>query len=187
MKHLIIALLILSSNAHGAAKEGAYKLDPDHTNIGFEVGHLGISFVVGRFNKFTGEVNFAPNGESKVVIDIDPSSVDTKVAQRDSHLRSADFFNIAQFPKAKFESTSVQYDAEGNPSSITGNLTLHGQTKPVTLTVKPIGTGNGPLGEYRAGFHAVTTIKRSDFGMTSLLAVAGDQVTLTINVEAIHQ
>jgi polyisoprenoid-binding protein YceI len=143
--------------------------------------------VVGRFNKFQGDVNFVPNGESKVTVDIDVASIDTKVAQRDQHLRSADFFNVTQFPKARFESTHIDYDADGNPKSIQGTLTLHGQSKAVTLTVSPIGSGVGPVGEFRVGFHASTIIQRSDFGMTSLMAIAGDQVTLNFNVEAIHQ
>ncbi len=187
MKNLLSVLLFLSSASYASVREGAYKIDPDHSNIGFEVSHLGISFVVGRFNKMSGEVKFTPNGDSSVKVEVDTASVDTKVAQRDQHLRSADFFNVAQFPKANFVSTGVEYDGEGNPKLIRGNLTLHGQTNPVTLTVSPVGNGDGPLGDYRAGFHAVATIKRSDYGMRNMLAVAGDEITLTIHVEAIRQ
>lgn len=188
MKFMIVSLVFMSELVFaGVAPAGSYRLDPDHTNIGFEVSHLGISLVVGRFNRFEGQIQHQPGGNSKLSVDIDPSSVDTKVAQRDNHLRSADFFDVAQFPKAHFESTKIEYDGEGNPDKISGLLTLHGKTNEVVLSVTPVGAGNGPAGDFRAGFVGRTTLKRSAFGMNSLLAVAGDEVTLILNVEAILQ
>ena len=186
---LTMVLVLGQSNAMaaGAAKDGAYQLDPAHTNIGFEVSHMGISFVVGRFDKYTSDIKFTANKDLQIKLDIDASSVNTHVGQRDTHLRSQDFFNVAQFPRMTFVSKTVTYDAEGNPKTVDGDLTMHGQTKPITLTVSPIGTGDGSLGEYRAGFHATALLKRSAFGMTNLMAVAGDDITININVEAIKQ
>jgi polyisoprenoid-binding protein YceI len=186
-----MALSIIAASSLSAfatvAPAGNYQLDPDHTNVGFEVGHLGIGLVVGRFDRFQGSVAFNPGGESKVSIDVEIASIDTKVDQRDTHLRSADFFDAAQFPTMHFESTKVTYDSEGNPSSIEGNLSFHGVTQPLTLNVTPLGTGPGPMGETRAGFKATGTVKRTQFGMKKLLAIAGDEVTILLNVEGIRQ
>jgi polyisoprenoid-binding protein YceI len=184
-----LLLLAIGSVATAAplAADGSYTLDPQHTSITFEVSHMGVSFVVGRFDKLSGTVKLAANGATQVNVQIDPSSVDTNVAQRDTHLRSADFFNVAQFPTCTFVSTGVTYDNQGNPATVVGNLTLHGVTKPVTLTLTPIGTGVDQTNATRVGFHATSSIKRSDYGMTSLLAVAGDQITLNFNIEAVKQ
>jgi polyisoprenoid-binding protein YceI len=184
-----LAFGLYASNSFAAplAADGKYTLDPDHTSIGFEVSHMGVSFVVGRFDKKTGTVQLAANGNTQIAVQIDPSSVDTNVAQRDTHLRTADFFNVSQFPTAGFVSTAVTYDNNGNPATVTGNLTLHGVTKPVVLTVTPIGTAVDQLNATRVGFHATAAIKRSEFGMTNLLALAGDNITLTMNIEAIKQ
>jgi len=185
----VVALGLYASSALAAplAADGKYSLDPDHTNIGFEVSHMGVSFVVGRFDKKSGTVQLVANGATQISVQIDASSVDTNVAQRDTHLRSADFFNVAQFPTASYVSTKVDYDNNGNPKTVTGNLTLHGVTKPVVLTVSPIGTAVDQTNATRVGFHATAQIKRSDFGMNNLLAIAGDDITLTLNIEAIKQ
>lgn len=188
MKKLTIVFLFLCQFASaGVPPAGNYRVDPDHSNVGFEVNHLGVSLVVGRFNRFSGLITFQPNGDSKVSVEIDPSSVDTKVAQRDSHLRSADFFDVTLFPAARFESTRVEYDGEGNPTRIQGLLTMHGRTNEITLAVTPIGVGPGPTGELRAGFVATAKLQRSAYGMNSLLAVAGDAVALNLNIEMIRQ
>lgn len=185
---LLLGALLLGTPVFAAvAPEGNYLIDPDHSHIGFEVSHLGISFVVGRFNKFRGEIKFVPRGASEVNVEIETPSVDTNVVKRDNHLRSADFFEVARFPKMTFVSKRVEYDGDGNPKSIEGELTLHGQKKVVVLQVSPIGVGKGPLDDVRAGFLATATIKRSEFGMTSLLNVAGDDVHLNLNIEAIRQ
>ena len=187
LSQIALSLLALGSVTVMAAvaPAGTYKIDPDHSNVGFEVGHLAIGTVVGRFDRFSGEIQFNPRGQSRAVVDIEIASINTKVDQRDSHLRSADFFNVEQFPTMHFESTSVEYDAEGNPKSIVGTLSFHGQSRPVTLAVATLGNGQGPLGETRAGFKASTTIQRTEFGMNGLLAIAGDAVTISINVEGI--
>jgi polyisoprenoid-binding protein YceI len=183
-----VLIAVSASIAQAAvAPAGSYQIDPAHTNVGFEVVHLGIGSVVGRFNRFQGTIQFQPGGDSRVAIDIEVASIDTNVGQRDNHLRSADFFDAAQFPVMRFESTKVDYNAEGAPIAVQGNLSFHGVTQPVTLTVTPLGAGAGPLGETRAGFKATATIKRTAFGMNKLLAIAGDDVTINLNVEGIQQ
>lgn len=184
---LLSTLLLNVSSALAAAPDGNYKIDPDHSNIGFEVIHLGIGIVVGRFDKFDGEIKIAAAGGSQVTVNITPSSVNTKVPQRDQHLRTADFFDVSQFPDAKFVSTKVDLDDAGEPKSMDGTLTLHGVTKPLTISLSPVGTGKGQRGETRAGFRGRTTINRKDFGMNSLLAIAGEEVILNLTVEAIKQ
>lgn len=185
----VIALALISgASAFGSvAAEGNYKIDIDHSNIGFEVSHMGIGIVVGRFDKFSGDITLDSKGGSKVVVTIETSSINTKQTQRDTHLRSADFFNVATLPTAKFESTKVELDQNGDPKSMDGNLTLHGVTKAVTIALKPLGAGPGQRGEIRAGFRGTTTINRKDFGMSSLLAIAGEEVLLTLNVEGVKQ
>lgn len=191
VKNLMISLgfvLLQSVSVFAAtAEDGAYKIDPDHSNIGFEVNHMGISLVVGRFDKFTGTVQFASKAASSVTVDIEMNSVNTKVAQRDTHIRSASFFDVANFPKASFKADKVTYDNDGNPASLEGTLTMHGQTKPVVLEVVSLGAGKAPSGEVRAGFKAKGTIKRSEFGMTQMISTVLDEVTLLLNVEAIKQ
>ncbi len=184
-----IAALALSSISvfAGQAPQGQYKIDSDHSNVGFEVNHMGISLTVGRFDKLAGDIQFIPSGDSKVSVEIDVGSVNTKIEQRDRHLRSDAFFNAASFPKMTFASTKITYDAAGNPTTIVGDLTLHGISKPVTLTVVPVGTGADQTGATRAGFKATATLKRSEYGMKEMLALIGDDIAITLNIEAVKQ
>lgn len=169
------------------AQAGDYEVDIAHTNIGFGVKHLGFSVVIGRFNSFRGDISFNPAGESSVNVEIDGASVDTNSQRRDDHLRSADFFEVTRFPKITYVSQSVEYDQNGDPNKVLGTLTMHGVSLPVPLEVKFIGAGEDPFGDVRTGYQAKATIKRSDFGMTNLIPVAGDEVEITINIEAIKK
>lgn len=184
---LLVLSMLLSVGTVLGAESGNYIVDTDHTHIGFSVSHLGISFVVGRFNSFSGEFKVDPQGESSVSISVDTASVDTNNERRDRHLRSGDFFNAAIHPKMQFQSSKVNFNENGEPTEIKGNLTLHGVTREVTLAVGEVGSGLGPLGKTRAGYQAKTSINRSDFAMNEFLAVAGDQVDILINLEGIKQ
>src|SRR5574340_644317 len=147
--------------AHNAEK-GTYKIDPTHSAAFFTVTHLGVSKFTGRFDTVKGEVTADGTGPgNKVVAEIDANSVDSGFADRDKHLKSPDFFSAAQFPRIRFESTKVSLGADGQ-GSMTGNLTLKGVTKPVTLKLQHIGAGKDPWGGYRSGYVATTKIKRSD-------------------------
>lgn len=183
------ALPVLAAGPAAAhsADPGQYKIDPTHSYAFFTVTHLGVSHFTGRFDKLTGSVTADGTGAgNKVAAEIDIASVDTGFADRDKHLKSPDFFAAAQFPKAKFESTKVSFDAKGE-GTLAGNLTLHGVTKPVTFKLQHVGAGKDPWGGYRSGYVASTTLKRSDYGMNFMLDGLSDAVELTLNIETIKQ
>jgi len=169
------------------AVAGSYTIDPDHTSVQFSVSHLGTSKLVGGFNSVAGDILLNPQGKSNIEVRIETNSVDTNHKKRDSHLRSPDFFNAKQFPLMKFVSSNVKYNQNNEPVSIAGKLTLHGKTKDITLSVKPVGAGKDPWGGYRAGYDATTTIKRSAFGMNFMQGGVGDEINITLNIEAIKK
>ena len=173
------------------AQRVSYAIDPEHSQVDFGIKHMAISTVRGRFAITDGtivldEKNLA---DDSVVATINVASVDTGVAQRDTHLRSPDFFDTAKFPTATFKSTRVVHAGEGY--DVTGDLTLHGVTRPVTLHMDPpskeqIGMDKKP----HRGFSATTTLHREDFGLTwngtlkSGDAMLGDDVKMTFDIEA---
>jgi len=175
-------------NAGVAAPAGNYKVDPAHSGAFFEIGHLaGISRFMGRFNDVSGELVVDAPEKSKITVSIKTDSVDTNHEGLNKHLKSPDFFNAVQFPNLTFTSTHIRMDNKGE-GTVSGNLSLHGVTKPVTLKLKHIGAGKGMKGEQRVGYVATTTIKRTDFGMNyAVPAAATDEVDLRINIEAIKQ
>jgi polyisoprenoid-binding protein YceI len=177
-----------------AFEPAAYAIDPSHSRVGFSVRHLMVSNVRGEFKKFTGKAFIDERNPSacKVDLDVDPASVDTGEAKRDAHLRSPDFFDTAKFPKLTFVSTSVERRGPG--WAITGDLTIHGVTKSVTLETDALsGEVKDPWGNARRGAHAHAKIDRKDFGLTWNKAletggvVVGDDVTLDLDVELIKQ
>jgi polyisoprenoid-binding protein YceI len=182
-----LPLLGVGPAAAHSADPGQYKIDPVHSYAFFTVTHLGVSRFTGRFDKVSGEVTADGQGPAnKVVAEIDVGSVDSGFADRDKHLKSPDFFAAAQYPKARFESTKVSFDAKGE-GALAGRLTLHGVTKPVTFKLQHVGAGKDPWGGYRSGYVATTTLKRSDFGMNFMLDGLSDAVELTLNIETIKQ
>jgi len=178
------SLFITAQVSAELASTGSYKIDPAHTSVQFTINHLGIGNLNGRFNTVEGSFNFKPNGKSSVEVTIQTNSLDTNHLKRDTHLRSPDFFNVKQFPVIKFVSNSVKYNAKGEPTSMTGKLTLHGQTQVTTLKITPVGAGKDPWGGYRAGYDVNMTIKRSDFGMKFMLSGIGDEINITMSLEA---
>ena len=186
IKTTALALTLVGGAATANLASAAdYTVDADgagmHAAINFRASHLGYSFVTGRFDKFTGHFNWdkADPSASKIVIDIDATSVNTNHAKRDDHLRSADFFDIANHPTAKFESTSINVSGDKS-GTITGNLTIRGVTKEVTINAEYIGEGNDPWGGYRAGFAGTATITPADFGMPHGVAKAPLQIMLEV-------
>ncbi|GAB3773538.1 YceI family protein [Ramlibacter monticola] len=175
-------------NAGAAAPTGTYKIDPAHSGAFFEIGHLGgISRFMGRFNDISGDLVVDASDKAKIAVAIKTDSIDTNHEGLDKHLKSPDFFNSVQFPTLTFTSSHVRLDGKGE-GTVSGNLNLHGVTKPVTLKLKQIGAGKGMKGEQRVGYVATTTIKRTDFGMNyAVPAAATDEVDLRINIEAIKQ
>ena len=158
-----------------------YTIDPSHTYAHFAISHLGFSTMRGRIDSIGGTFTIDGNGGS-VAVDLDPASVDTGHGKRDDHLRSPDFLNVVEFPEMKFESTSVNL-ADGG-GSIDGNLTLMGQTNPVSLEVTAMNCGEHPFSKKpTCGFDATTKIKRSDYGSEYGIPGIGDEMELWIEIE----
>jgi polyisoprenoid-binding protein YceI len=169
---------------------GTWAIDPLHTEIGFSVRHLMVSKVRGKFASFSGELVTAENPlDSSVTASIDLSSIDTGNADRDNHIRSADFFDVEKHQTLTFRSTGVR--EKGDDYVLDGELTLRGITKPVSLDLEVGGFGPDPYGGTRAGFTATGEIKRSDFGVdfNAVLDTGGvvvsDKVVIQLEVEAI--
>jgi polyisoprenoid-binding protein YceI len=165
-----------------------YKVDASHSSVVFRVKHMGVSYCYGRFNKMSGVFNLDAENPAKSEIDVtvDAGSVDTANAERDKHLRNADFFDVEKFPSIRFQSTSVRSEDAG-PFVASGNLTLHGVTRPVTVDIDATGSGKGMLGEVRSGLEAVFVIRRSEFGMDRMVGPVGDEVRLMVSLEGIRQ
>ncbi|QTF10805.1 YceI family protein [Brenneria izadpanahii] len=190
MKKTLLGLTAASLLASaGSALAADYKFDKEgqHAFIQFRINHLGYSWIYGGFNDFDGTFTFDESNPAadKVNVTINTNSVDTNHAERDKHIRSADFLNVSKYPQATFTSTEVKKDGEAY--DITGNLTLNGVTKPVTLEAKLIGQGDDPWGNYRAGFEAKGTLALKDFNITQDLGPASQQVELIISVEGVRQ
>ena len=189
MNHALVgAVLGLSLAATGQTHATeAFKIDPSHVHVAFEISHLGLSTTIGQFGGIAGTLTLDENepANSAVDVTIDAASVDTNWEARDEHLRSPDFFNVAQFPTITFKSTKVETTGDSS-AKIHGDLTLLGVTKPVVLDARLNQIGPHPLRpEQRvAGFSATTAIKRSDFGMNAYVPAVGDDVTIQIEVEA---
>jgi polyisoprenoid-binding protein YceI len=168
-----------------AVPKGDYVMDLSHTNVIFKVNHLGFSTFIGRFNTASGALAFNSKRpeKSKLTVKLDPASVDTKVAKLDEHLKGADFFDVAKFPAVTFKSTKIEKLTD-TTGKVTGDLTLHGVTKPVTLDVTFHGAGPHAMSKAMTlGFGAKTTIKRSDFGISTYVPMVGDEVMLIIESE----
>jgi polyisoprenoid-binding protein YceI len=164
--------------------------DKAHSAVEFSILHMSVSNVHGRFGNVSGSIvlNDADIAKSNVNVTIDVSTVDTGEGSRDSELKGAKFFDVAQFPAATFVSTGVARTASG--LAVTGNLTLHGVTKPVELAVEgPTGPVTGMDQKPHAGYSATATISRSAFGVGTKFpsAIVGDQVKLNIDLEVVKQ
>lgn len=169
-----------------AADLYAFDVEGAHIYAGFQINHLGFSTMHGRFDKFNGSIEHDPANpaQSKVSVVIDAGSINTNHTKRDGHLKSPDFFNTAEFPEITFVSTKVDAGADGK-AKVTGDLTILGVTKSVTLDAKLINVGPHPFNKKPiAAWSARGTIKRSDFGIKYGLPVIGDEVTLLLDVEA---
>lgn len=171
---------------------GTWTIDPAHSEVGFSVRHLMVSKVKGNFEKFEGNIIIAAEPEqSSVNVEIDLDSINTRDAQRDGHLRSADFFEVEKHPKMTFASTAVK--GSGTDYTVTGGLTIKGVTKPVELELEFNGVSPDPWGGTRAGFSALTEINRRDYGIDISMpldgggAVVGDKIKVLLEVEAVLQ
>lgn len=189
-KSLLVAALGVAGVVSLPAIADTYEIDTKgaHASINFAVSHLGYSWLVGRFDNFSGEFTYDPKKveESKISVTIDTKSVNSNHAERDKHLRSADFLNVDKFPEAKFVSTKIVKD-DDDEFDIVGDLTLNGVTKSVTIDVDKIGEGKDPWGGYRVGFEGETEINMRDFNIKMDLGPASQTVKLTLHVEGIKK
>ncbi|MFL6593119.1 MAG: YceI family protein [Luteimonas sp.] len=178
------ALLLAAGLATAAPVR--YDLDPNHTRIDFSWTHFGFSHPMGRFDRFDGDFRFDPADPTKssVTVTIPLDSIDTGVPKLDTHLKTADFFDVTKYPTATFKSTRVERNGE-HGLKVTGDLALHGVTKPVVLDVVVNKIGQHPMaGRAAAGFDASATIKRSDFGISNYVPNVSDEILLSISTEA---
>lgn len=159
-----------------------------HAFIQFRVQHLGFSWLYGRFNEFGGTFDYdeAAPEKAKIEVNIKTASVDSNHAERDKHLRSADFLDVEQYPDAKFVGSDLTLGDDGM-GTLKGELTLHGVTKPVEISIQKIGGGKDPWGGYRVGFEGRTRFAMADFGITKSLGPKSKDVEMILSVEGIRQ
>ena len=182
------AFFLLFLPALGTAAPLVYKVDADHSGVGFSIRHF-VSRVSGRFRDFDGVIRYDRENPaaSSVEFKVRAASIDTTNNDRDEHLRSKDFFEVAKYPSITFSSTRV-VPKDANTLEVTGNLTMHGVTREITFPVELLGTLKTPGGE-KAGFEASFTVNRKEFGIdwNNILdsgPVLGDEVRISIDVEA---
>ncbi len=180
---VIAAAMFLSANTFAQS----WSIDKAHSRIGFGITHLGINEIDGAFTSFEGKISSAKPDFSGAEIEFsaETNSINTGVEARDKHLKSADFFDAEKNTKVSFKSTSFKKES-GKNYKVTGELTMHGVTKPVTLTATLVGTTTNPMSKKEmAGFHITGSVKRSDFGIGASMpdAMLSEVVTITANTE----
>ena len=174
------------------APVGTWNIDPSHSNVTFSVKHMGIATVRGEFNEFEGTLELGEDlSSSKAYGSVEVASVDTSEQKRDDHLRSPDFFDAESHPKLTFESTDIK-SVDDDELEITGDLTIHGETRPVSFKAEITGTEpEDPWGNERVGLEVTGKIDRGDFGMTFNQAlgsgnvVVSDRVKLSLDISAV--
>jgi polyisoprenoid-binding protein YceI len=178
-----LSLVVGLGTGRAAVAADVYKADASHSSIVYRVKHMNASYAWGRFNDIAGSfaLDEANPTASRFEFQVKTGSIDTANAKRDQHLKSPDFFNAVQFPVISFKSQNVA--KSGEAYEVTGDLTLHGVTKPVSVRVTPTGTAKGPAGKPIAGIEATLNIKRSDFGMTNMVGPIGDDVSVIVSIE----
>ena len=183
----ILGLGLQGAAATLPAVAAEYTVDEDHSFVQWRIQHLGFAWMYGRFNELSGTFHYDADrpGESRVEVEIATASVDSNHAERDRHLRSADFLNVEAYPTATFRSTAYEGDAEGGV--LKGELTLHGVTRPIEIELTRIGEGEDPWGGYRVGFLGTTTLTRADFGMEYDLGPSAESLELELSIEGIRQ
>ena len=161
-----------------------YLVDPDHSAVVFRVKHLGIATVFGRFHQPSGwfVYDMGTPDKNDIGVQVAAENVDTGVEKRDNHLRSLDFFNVEEYPLILFKSRSVKAVGQ-HRFEMTGDITLLGNTRTVTVQVEQTGAGSDPRGKCRRGFETSFSILRQDYGMNFMPDVVGSKVDLTISVE----
>jgi polyisoprenoid-binding protein YceI len=187
MKPLTLVVALIGAFVLSANAADTFKVDPVHSSVVLSVQHLGVTNFYGRFNDISGTVVFDKDNPSKssVGLSVPVASLDTHNAKRDQSLKGPDYFDAKQFPTITFKSTKVE--GSGDTLKVSGDFTMHGVTKPLTVDFKKGGEGKGLQGEMRSGGETRFTIKRSDFGMNFMQGAIGDEVTVILSLEGIKQ
>ncbi|HKP04317.1 MAG TPA: YceI family protein [Chthoniobacterales bacterium] len=187
MKSIILTIALAALFVFSASAADTYKIDPVHSSVAFSVVHLGVTNFYGNFKDIAGTVTFDQADPAKSVVDISVpiESIETRNDKRNAHLKSPDFFDAQKFPAMTFKSTKVE--GRGNNYKVTGDFTLHGVTKPLTVEFKKGPEGKGMQGEVRGGGETRFTIKRSDFGMTFMANAIADEINIVLSVEGVKQ
>jgi polyisoprenoid-binding protein YceI len=189
LRHLLTAIAVSSAiSVPALAAPETYVVDPTHTYPRFSYDHFGLSTQLSKFTKTSGKVVLDKVAKTaSVEIEIDMKSVDTGYATFNEHIQAEDFLDTNKFPKASFKSTKVVFDGD-KPTSIEGNLTIKGITKPVTLKVSRYVNKPHPIRKIDViGADASAVIKRSDFNAGKFAPAVGDEVTITVAIEALKQ
>ncbi len=160
-----------------------YVIDAVHSGVNFKISHLDLAYVHGRFDSFSGKftIDTSDPAKSSFTLSIKPETVDTNNMGRDTHLRGPDFFNVKQYPVISFTSTSVKPSDGGY--EVTGDLTLHGATKPITFALKGGKNAEFPPGVKRTGYSTELVLKRSEFGVGKPMPLLGDDIFVSISFE----
>jgi polyisoprenoid-binding protein YceI len=184
----LVFCALSAMSAPTAATEYVIDTKGGHASINFRVQHLGFSWLTGRFDTFSGAFRYDEKNPSAsgISVTIETASVNSNHAERDKHLRGADFLDVARFPQATFVSKSVTEDGNGK-AVIAGDFTLRGITKPVAITASYIGGGADPWGGFRHGFTGKTDLALSDFGIVRELGPAAKTVELEFHVEGVRK
>jgi polyisoprenoid-binding protein YceI len=185
---LILAAILCSLGLGLPAYGGdSFKIDPVHSSVIFSTKHNGVSDFYGAFKEVSGTVTFdsVDSSKSSVELTVPVESIDTRNEKRDQHLKSPDFFNAKQFPTLIFKSTKVE--GTGDSYKISGDLTIHGVTKPITVEFKKGPEGKGGKGEVRGGGETRFTIKRGDYDMKFMTGPVGDDVNIIVSLEGVKQ
>ncbi len=180
----IAALLAIGTPTAGTALAAeTFEVDAAHSSVVFRAKHLGVSYAYGRFNDISGSFSF---DDATLDIEIKTDSIDTNSKDRDKHLKGPDFFNVKQFPVAKF--SAKEFTKRGdNVYKVTGDMAFHGVTKSLDVTLERVGSGEDPWGGYRSGFEVIFNFKRSDFGMTYGTKGLGDDIRVMVSVEGVRK
>ena len=186
---LLPLLGIVASWLPAATSQGqdVFQIDNSHSSIIFSISHFNIGYIYGRFNRCSGVATMNRNdpGRCEFEFEIESKSIDTNDVGRDSHLKGEEFFNVEKFPSIEFKSTKVE-KLKG-VYQVTGIMKIREREKQVTIPLQLLGVGKGPLGNVRMGMIGKFSIKRSEFGMDSMLDHIGDDVAITFSFEGIRQ
>ena len=182
LSHVLTVLFVFMVAAAPSRAGDEYTIDGMHASVTFKISHVGLSYIHGRFDDFSGTFTVDPAAANcSFNMTIKAESIDTNNKKRDDHLRSGDFFNAKQFPTITFKSTAVQTGKDGY--DVTGDLTMHGVTKQVTLALTGGKTVEFPKGTQRTGFTTDVVLKRADFGIDKFPGMLGDEVHVAVSFE----